>query len=116
MLEAAKVEQKYEKQQEKRRFAQLEEDDLPELAKNKCYCYKQGCEACVSFSSPSKHTFTANFAVKPLDIHLSFEHFMASFLWSTIVQTMENCDQFVNCRTLSVVITFILGAVDFGLI
>ena len=28
VLEAAQVEQKYEKQQEKRRFAQLEKDDL----------------------------------------------------------------------------------------
>ena len=37
VLEAAKVEQKYEKQQEKRRFAQLEEGDLQQLVKNKCY-------------------------------------------------------------------------------
>jgi len=35
-LEAAKVEQIYEKQQEKRRFARLEEDDLQQLGKNKC--------------------------------------------------------------------------------
>ena len=35
VLETAKVEQKYEKQQEKRRFAQLEEDYLQQLAKNK---------------------------------------------------------------------------------
>ena len=42
--EAAKVEQKYEKQQEKRRFAQLEEDALQKLAKNKCYiCKQQQC-------------------------------------------------------------------------
>ena len=42
--EAAKVEQKYEKQQEKRRFAQLEEDALQQLAKNKCYiCKQQQC-------------------------------------------------------------------------
>ena len=40
-LEAAKVEQKYEKQQEKRRFARLEEDDLQQLVKNKCYRTKQ---------------------------------------------------------------------------
>ena len=53
---------------------------------------------------------------KPLDIHLSFEHFMTSFLWSTIVQTMENCGQFVNCHTLSVVIIVFFGAVDFSLI
>ena len=38
VLEAAKVEQKYEKQQEKRRFAQLEEDDLQQRAKNKWNC------------------------------------------------------------------------------
>ena len=100
VLEAAKVEQKYEKQQQKRRFAQLEEDDLQQLAKNKCYCNKQCCEGCISFSSLSKHTFTTNFAVKLLDIHLSFEHFMTSFLWSTIVQTMENCGQLVYCHTL----------------
>ena len=37
VLEAAKVEQKYEKQQEKRGFARLEEDDLQQLVKNKCY-------------------------------------------------------------------------------
>ena len=37
VLEAAKVEQKYEKQQEKRRFAQLKEGDLQQLVKNKCY-------------------------------------------------------------------------------
>ena len=37
VLEAAQVEQKYEKQQEKRRFAQLEEGDLQHLVKNKCY-------------------------------------------------------------------------------
>ena len=37
VLEAAYVEQKYEKQQEKRRFAQLEEGDLQKLVKNKCY-------------------------------------------------------------------------------
>ena len=41
VLEAAKVEQKYEKQQEKRRFARLEEDDLQQLVKNKCYRTKQ---------------------------------------------------------------------------
>ena len=41
VLEAAKVEQKYEKQQEKGRFAQLEEYDLQQLAKNKCYCKKE---------------------------------------------------------------------------
>ena len=41
VLEAAKVEQKYEKQQEKRRFAQLEEDVLQQLVKNKCYRTKQ---------------------------------------------------------------------------
>ena len=41
VLEAAKVEQKYEKQQGKRHFAQLEEDNLQQLAKNKCYCKKQ---------------------------------------------------------------------------
>ena len=35
VLEAAKVQQKYEKQQEKRRFAQLEKDDLQQRAKNK---------------------------------------------------------------------------------
>ena len=32
VLEAAKVEKKYEKQQEKRRFEQLEEDDSQQLA------------------------------------------------------------------------------------
>ena len=37
VLEAALVEQKYEKQQEKRGFARLEEDDLQQLVKNKCY-------------------------------------------------------------------------------
>ena len=37
VLEAAQVEQKYEKQQEKRGFARLEEDDLQQLVKNKCY-------------------------------------------------------------------------------
>ena len=37
VLEAAKVEQKYEKQQEKRRFAQLEKGDLQQLVKNKYY-------------------------------------------------------------------------------
>ena len=36
VLEAAKVEQKYEKQQEKSRFAQLDEDDLQQVAKNNC--------------------------------------------------------------------------------
>ena len=41
VLEAAKVEQKYEKQQEKRGFARLEEDDLQQLVKNKCYRTKQ---------------------------------------------------------------------------
>ena len=41
VLEAAKVEQKYEKQQEKRRFAQLEENDLQQPVKNKCYRKKQ---------------------------------------------------------------------------
>ena len=41
VLEAAKVEQKHEKQQEKGRFAQLEEYDLQQLAKNKCYCKKE---------------------------------------------------------------------------
>ena len=35
VIEAAEVEQKYEKQQEKRRFSQLEEDDLQQLVKNK---------------------------------------------------------------------------------
>ena len=40
MLEAAKVEQKYEKQQEKRRFAQLEGTTSQET-KNKCYYKKQ---------------------------------------------------------------------------
>ena len=41
VIEAAEVEQKYEKQQEKRRFSQLEEDDLQQLVKNKCYRKKQ---------------------------------------------------------------------------
>ena len=41
VLEAAKVEQKYEKQQEKHRFPQLEEGDLRQLVKNKCYRKKQ---------------------------------------------------------------------------
>ena len=41
VLEAAQVEQKYEKQQEKRGFARLEEDDLQQLVKNKCYRTKQ---------------------------------------------------------------------------
>ena len=71
VLEAAKVEQKYEKQQEKRRFAQMEEDDLQEIAKNKCYCNKQCCEGCISFSSLSKHTFTANFETTGHPLSLS---------------------------------------------
>ena len=42
-----------------------------------------------------------NFAVKPLAcgswFHLSFEHFMTSFLWSARVLTMEKCGRFVKC-------------------
>ena len=41
-----------------------------------------------------------NFAVKTLAcglwIHLSFEHFMTSFLWSIRAETTKNCGRFVN--------------------
>ena len=41
-----------------------------------------------------------NFAVKPLAcgswFHLSFEHFMTSFLWSIRVYNMKNCGRFVK--------------------
>ena len=39
--------------------------------------------------------YTKSLIVKPLAFHLSFEHLMASFLWSIRVQTMENCGRLV---------------------